>query len=526
MTERREDLYHRIEELQKSEERYRLLFNTVPVGIGITDRDGAILTVNKTLTEMMGYSQEEIGRLETGDVFFNPHDRKRIQGMLDRQGYVQNYIFDLKRREGTAYPVMVNIGQKRLGGTDVIIACVQDMTRYREMEKKQKLLQERLVQSQKMETVGTLSGSMAHDFNNILTAIKMSNDLALHKLEKTDSLYNDLMHVRYVTDYGANLTRQLMLYSRRKLMEIVPLNLNIVIKNALKMVRRVLDKSIEIQTDLEKGLLAFEGDAGTVKQAILNISVNARDAMPEGGTLTFRTGNVMINGVYARLHPEARRGKYVCLSIEDTGYGMDKATLNDIFEPFFTTKGPGKGTGLGLSIVQDIVREHKGWINVYADPGNGATFKLYFPATSKEAESGQETKYMLETLRGRGETILMVEDEKSVVDATERVLTEMGYRIRPAGTIREALDIYGRTEENIDLLFTDTVLPDGKGLDLIDTLRLKDPDLKVLLSSGYGEDKIHRDIIYKQEYLFIQKPYDLERLLIFIRKALAAEHSN
>jgi len=410
---------------------------------------------------------------------------------------------------------------KELAESNVLLK--KEIKERKQAEEEKEKLQAQLLQAQKMEAIGILAGGIAHDFNNILTAIQGYTDLAMMKMDEADPLYRDLKQIDLSATRAANLTRQLLLFSRRQPMEFTPINLNTTVANLLKMLNRLIGEDITIKTELEPELWTVQADAGNIEQAIMNLTVNARDAMPEGGTLTIKTQNIYIDKDYCKTYTYARPGRFVCLTIEDTGIGMDKETIPHIFEPFFSTKGTGKGTGMGLSVVHGIVKQHEGWVNVYSEPGQGSTLKIYLPAVSLKPEEEPEDAISQKDLQGSGENILLVEDEEGVREFATSALHENGYVIYEAASAEEALDIFEKEKGNFDLVFSDVVLPGKGGLELIDQLLSQKPDLRVLLSSGYTDQKSQWPVIRKRGFRFLQKPYALTDLLRGINEAIGQD---
>ena len=458
------------------------------------------------------------------------------------------FLQELKRREIDAPVIMVTghgdeglaVKAMKLGAFDYVVKmgnffevipqiirkAIYDRelkAKMREAEEEKEKLQAQLLQAQKMEAIGILAGGIAHDFNNILTAIQGYTDLAMMKMDEADPLYRDLKQIDLSATRAANLTRQLLLFSRRQPMEFTPINLNTTVDNLLKMLNRLIGEDITIKTELEPELWTVKADAGNIEQAIMNLTVNARDAMPEGGTLTITTENVNLDEDYCKTYTYARPGRFVCLTIEDTGIGMDKETIPHIFEPFFSTKGAGKGTGMGLSVVHGIVKHHEGWVNVYSEPGQGSTLKIYLPAVSLKPEEEPEDAISQKDLQGSGENILLVEDEEGVREFATSALHENGYVIYEAASAEEALDIFEKEKGNFDLVFSDVVLPGKGGLELIDQLLSQKPDLRVLLSSGYTDQKSQWPVIRKRGFRFLQKPYALTDLLRGINEAIGQD---
>ncbi|MDO9462729.1 MAG: ATP-binding protein, partial [Deltaproteobacteria bacterium] len=397
----------------------------------------------------------------------------------------------------------------------------RDITERRLMEEEREKMQMQLLQAQKMEAIGVLAGGVAHDFNNLLTTIQGYTEVAMLKVDGTNPLYKDLNHIHYASTRAAELTRQLLFFSRKQPpMELTPLNLNRAIKNSLEMLRRLIGEDIVIDIDLGTDLSAVRADAGSIDQVVMNLVVNARDAMPDGGKIAIRTESVTIDKEYCMVFSYAQPGEFVCLSVADTGVGMDKETIQHAFEPFFSTKKPGKGTGLGLPVVYGIIKQHGGWINVYSEPGLGSTFNVYFPAVFIEPEEKRAEAISLQELRGRNERILLVEDEESVREFAAIVLGENGYVVVAAADAKEALDIFEKEKEDLHLILSDVVLPDQSGLQLVEQLLLRKPDVRILLCSGYMDDKSQWPVINEKGFRFIQKPYTLVNLLRAVREAI------
>jgi len=384
-------------------------------------------------------------------------------------------------------------------------------------------MQEQLLQAQKMEAIGTLASGVAHDFNNLLTAIQGFADLGMMKVDESERLHGDLKKIRSAADRGAALIRQLMLFSRRQPIQKVPLSLNKTSRGMLKILAPLIGEDVAMNMDLEKELWSTSADEGNLQQVLMNLAVNARDAMPEGGSLTIRTRNVVFDEDGAADRPEARPGEFVCLTVGDTGVGMTADTIQRIFEPFFSTKGPAKGTGLGLSVVYGIVKQHHGWIEIASTPGTGSTFDIYLPSTT--AEPGVKVRPAAPELQsdGRGERILVVEDEPTVRELAAKILRQSGYEVLEAGSVAEAISVFDEREGRIDLVFSDVILPDRTGLQLAETLREKTPELPILLSSGHAYDRSRFGDIEARGLAFLQKPYSLPDLLRTIREIVRAE---
>jgi signal transduction histidine kinase len=397
------------------------------------------------------------------------------------------------------------------------ISAMRMRDEHRKAEEEKEKIQAQLLHSQKMEAVGTLAGGVAHDFNNLLTAIQVSADLAMMEMDETEPVYKDLKEIYRVAMNAADLSRQLLMFSRKHPMKMSSLILDKIIENLQKMLYRLLGENISIQTDLEPELWTVHADRGTIEQVIVNLVVNSRDAMPDGGVLTIKTENVVLDDEYCKSSSEAKPGKYVRLSVVDDGEGIDKEIMEHIFEPFFSTKGPGQGTGLGLSVVYGIIKQHEGWIDVLSEKGKGSAFEIYLPVNTLRIEEKEEEKISLKKLQGSGKRILLVEDEKSVCEFTAKGLNRNGYVVFTAHNAREAFELFQKEEGNFDLIFSDVGLPGQSGLEFVEQIQADTPDLKLLLSSGYTDHKSQWPIIREKGFKFLQKPYALTDLLRVIK---------
>jgi signal transduction histidine kinase/ActR/RegA family two-component response regulator len=402
------------------------------------------------------------------------------------------------------------------------IAIAQFFIEHEKAEEKMAALQEQLRQSQKMEAIGQLAGGIAHDFNNLLTVIKGYSQLSLMELQEGDALKGNIEEIQKAAERAANLTRQLLAFSRRQMMEMKVLDLNTLMRDLDKMLHRVLGEDIGLATLLAADLGRVKADAGQMEQAILNLAVNAKDAMLDGGKLTIETANVELDGVYARAHIAVTPGRYVMLSVSDTGCGMSPEVKERIFEPFFTTKEKGKGTGLGLSTVYGIVKQSGGYVWVYSEPGQGTTFKIYLPRVEEEADALHRRVDVGDLQRGK-ETVLLVEDEAPVRGLAVRVLRNQGYRVLEAANGQEALSVAGEhAGEKIHLLLTDVVMPQMGGKELTDRLKALRPEIKVVFTSGYTDNAIVRHGVLEPGTDFLQKPFSPAALAQKVREVLDA----
>lgn len=404
---------------------------------------------------------------------------------------------------------------------DTIAGMLSAVIERKEAEEAKDQIQAQLLQAQKMEAVGTLASGVAHDFNNLLTAIQGFAELAMGTTPESSPLQGDLEKIRSAAERGAALVRQLLLFSRREEMQFVPLDLNRTTQGITKMLGPLIGEDIEVNVVLAGDLWPVMADEGNIQQVLMNLALNARDAMPEGGSLTIRTENVAPADESRCEAGECGAGRLVCLSVEDTGIGMDEATRARIFEPFFSTKGPAKGTGLGLAVVYGIVEQHRGWIDVESTPGRGSAFRICLPTTDVGPPPARSSCARDQGTRGDGERILVVEDEEAVRDLAITVLRENGYEVFGAASATEALGVFSREGGRFDLVFSDVVLPDKSGVKLAQDLLTENPMLPVLLSSGHAEEPTRWSEIEGEPPSYIQKPYSLPDLLRTVKKIVS-----
>jgi signal transduction histidine kinase len=400
------------------------------------------------------------------------------------------------------------------------IANAQLFTEHIRSEEEKTALQEQFRQSQKMEAVGRLAGGIAHDFNNLLTVIKGYSQLSLLDLKETDILWGNIQEIQKATQRAADLTRQLLAFSRRQILDLKVLDLNTLLKDLNKMLRRIIGEDIELVFLLTEDLGRVKIDPGQFEQMVLNLAVNARDAMPSGGKLTIETANAELDEEYARTHISVKSGPYVQLSISDTGVGMPQDIKEKVFDPFFTTKEKGKGTGLGLSTVYGIVKQSEGNIWVYSEPGHGTTFKIYLPRVEEELDSVIKQEETASLPKGT-ETVLLVEDDPLVRDLARRLLIQQGYTVLEASNGEEALRVAQEHDgEKIHLLLTDVVMPQMGGKELSEKLKPLRPDIGILYTSGYTDNAIvHHGTLEPGTY-FLQKPFSPKTLSHKVREVL------
>jgi len=511
------------QDLQRSEVQYRRLFESAQEGILLIDAENKrIMDVNPFMLKLLSCEREEIlgkelweaGIFQDQTAFNQAFDHYQEEGQV----YCEGMVLRTKGKEHVN--IEMNCNNYRMKERWIIQCNVRDITEKKNAEEEREKMRVQLFQAQKMEAIGTLAGGVAHDFNNLMTAIQVSSDVAMMKTGDGDTVSRELEEIRHAALRASSLIRQLLLFSRKHLMEFAAINLNESIEHLLKMLHRLIGEDIEIKTVLTPAIQMIRADAGNIEQVIMNLALNARDAMPKGGKLLISTENVTLNADIKQNVPEARAGQFVRLVVLDTGIGMDKTVLARIFEPFFSTKESQEGTGLGLSVVYGIVKQHEGWITVDSTPGEGTEFKLFFPVADEESESEEIEHVAMGELHGGGERILLVEDEDKVREFTTRAIKKCGYQVFPTRSVKEALEVFEHEKGRFDLVFCDVVLADQTGIELAEELIKRKEDIKILLCSGYMDHKSQWPLIRKKGYPFIQKPYALHELLEAIRNTV------
>ncbi len=506
------------EALRESEAKYRQLVEHAPIGIYELDLNQLkFLSVNDVMCEVMGYTKEEFLSMSPYTLLSEENRNilvERMKKLFAGEKVPDNAEFKLRTKNGKEFWALINIKLFYQDGRPFKAQVVaQDIS-------ERKKLEEQLIHSQKMEAVGQLAGGIAHDFNNLLTVIKGYCQLSLLNLEESDPRWGNLQEIEKATQRASDLTRQLLAFSRRQILDPKVLDLNALLKDLNKMLRRIIGEDIELVTLLAGDLGRVKIDPGQIEQVVLNLAVNAIDAMPSGGKLTIETANVELDEEYAETHVGVTPGHYVRLSVSDTGAGMSPQVKEKIFEPFFTTKEKGKGTGLGLSTVYGIVKQSSGNIWVYSEPGHGTTIKIYLPRAEEELDT-QYRRDETNLLPKGNETVLLVEDETSVRDLASRFLHQQGYTVLEAANGDEALHMAGKQSgKKIHLLLTDMVMPQMSGRALAQELKYLRPDIKVLYTSGYTDDTIVRHGILEHGTHFLQKPFSLKTFSHKVREAL------
>ena len=486
--------------------------------IVITDAEGIIQYVNPAFERVSGYSRKEaLGNtprvLKSGshkDYFY-----KEMWNILTSGRTWSGRIIN-KKKDGSLYTEEVVISPVLDSGGKITnyVSVKRDITR-------ESMIEEQLRQAQKMEAVGQLAGGVAHDFSNLLQAILGYAGIILDGLDPNDKHRHDVEQIQRAGGRAADLTRQLLAFSRRQVIRPVSLDVNDLITNLLKMLQRLISENIELKVRLAEGLAPILADPGQMEQVLINLCVNSRDAMPNGGSITIATQNGDVTESFRRRHSGELKERYVCIRVSDTGCGMDAGTLSQIFEPFFTTKSVGKGTGLGLATVYGIARQHGGIIEARSQLGEGTEIDVYIPIA--EAATDATSTDTLDKRAGGSETILVAEDDDMVRNLTTRVLTRAGYTVLTAENGEEAVEMFNSHKDEIDLAVLDVVMPRMGGhaayLQIIDS----SPDLHVIFASGYAQDGVHTDFILNAGLDLLEKPYGAADLLAIVRKTLDSE---
>ncbi|MHB8882571.1 MAG: PAS domain-containing hybrid sensor histidine kinase/response regulator [Thermodesulfovibrionales bacterium] len=497
------------EALEKSERQYRQLVDNALIGVYRATLDGKFLYVNDAMVGIFECDNaEELLRLPVGARYKSRRDRKAFLTILKKQGKVPHFELDVPTKTGKLKTIVISAVLEE----GIITGMVNDITEHKHLE-------EQLRHAQKMEAVGTLAGGIAHDFNNILNVIMGYGTLVLDGLGAADPLKAQMNEVLTAAERAVNLTRRLLVFSRKQVVEVKPVEVNETILDVQKMLARLIRENIDFKLDLAVSRLIVMADVGQIEQVLMNLASNARDAMPEGGRLTIGTGVEELDEEYVAAYGYGKPGVYALITVSDTGCGMDEETRKKIFEPFFTTKGVGEGTGLGLAISYEIVKRHNGYIQVYSEPGKGTIFKIYLPLV--DVTAGADTKTgAAEAVLGGNETILVAEDDAALRKLTRIVLESFGYTVITAEDGEEAIGRFRENRDRIRLVMLDMIMPKKNGKEVSEVLRQESPGIKIIFASGYTMDLVKTRELTESGFDFIHKPVPPKDLLKKVRKIL------
>jgi len=507
--------------LRESEEKYRTILESIEEGCFETDIDGNLTFFSNPFAKILGYSQDELRGVNI-DKYTSPDTAEkmvRIIEQLKESGKPANVSdYDVIRKDGSdvSLELSVSLMRDQEGLPIGYRGVLRDVSERKKAEEEKHKLETQLQQAQKMESIGTLAGGIAHDFNNILMGIQGNASLMLLKIESEHPNYEKIKNIEKYVQNGTELTKQLLGFARRGKYLIKATDLNEIIEKSSALFART-KKEIRVQTNLHEDLWAAEVDRGQIEQVLLNLYVNAWQAMTNGGDLYLQTENVILDRSYVKPY-RVEPGRYVKISVSDTGVGIDKETQERIFEPFFTTKEMGRGTGLGLASVYGIIKSHGGYINVYSERERGTVFTIYLPASEKEVPKETEIAPSV-LIKGSG-TILLIDDEQMILDVGFELLEELGYTVMSAMSGQEAIDIFQKDQEKIDLVIMDMIMPGMGGGETFDRLKEINPDVKVLLSSGYSINGQATKILRRGCDGFIQKPFNMNQLAEKVQKIL------
>jgi two-component system cell cycle sensor histidine kinase/response regulator CckA len=495
-------------------ERFRSLLDQTRDSILVMEvPSGRVIDANQSATKNLGYSREELLGKTAENLWPEEVLEFLNRAPQEPQEEAEAKLIEclMSTRQGKRFPVEVVLRHAWFDESVYAVAVARDISQ-------RKMLEEQLQESQKMEAIGTLAGGVAHDFNNLLQVILGYADMLLQKKQNEDPDRKGLLAIRRAAKDGGDLVRELLTFSRKAGIASRPINLNDEVKRIQELLSRTIPKMIEIELDLADELKTVSADPRHMEQVLLNLAINARDAMPEGGKLTIETKNAILDAEYCRFNLQVEPGEYVRLAVSDTGHGMDRDTVEHIFEPFYTTKSTGKGTGLGLATVFGIVKSHGGHITCSSEPNMGTTFKIYLPTVASDREKEPET--ITETIPRGTETVLIVDDEPVILELGQEILRACGYAVLTASNGQDALELYRRKKDEIALVILDLIMPHMGGRECLEQLLKIDPDVRVLVGSGAAFNESTKEAIEHKAAGFISKPYEAKELLRAVRTVL------
>ncbi len=497
--------------LRESEARYKLLSDVAFEAIVFHDQ-GVLLAANSQFYNMFGYQADELIGKPILEKALAPESIQIVKEKIV-SGSFESYEAVGMKKDGTTFPIEVRPRKWEMGGKQLRAVAIRDLSERKNLERQ-------LLHAQKMEAVGTLAGGIAHDFNNLLQAVIGFAEILMNRHEPGSRDWEDLRKIHTAGKRGAELVRNLLVFSRKVEPKLRPVDVTDEIREVQKLLSRSIPKTIKIVTRTKGRVNQIMGDPSQITQVLMNLAVNARDAMPDGGTLTIETENVFLDDVFVNAHPEIKPGLYVLVTVSDTGHGMDEETLEHIFDPFFTTKEVGKGTGLGLATVYGIVKQHEGHIECASEPGAGTVFRIYFPALLCEEEVKSATE---ETLPPGGtETILLVDDEDMLRELGRDILTAFGYQVLQASHGKEAVRIYRERGADISLVMLDLNMPEMDGRQCMAEILTLNPKARILVITGFQEQVIKDSMLRLGAAGVVYKPYDVRQLLVRVRETIDA----
>ncbi len=511
--------------LRESEQRFRVFFESSPDAYKFVTSEGIFIDINRAAEEMFGYRRDEVVGKTSAELGLFHADSQPIVGAmakdcLEGRPPCPPTELTVVHRSGRELSVEARTVAVAFRDGLAVLTALRDISARKQAAIAQRRLEEQLRQASKMEAVGRLAGGVAHDFNNLLTGIRGFTDILISGVSESDSAHGDLLEIQRATQRAAALTGQLLAFSRKRLVEPTVVDINQLLSDAMGILERLIGEDVQVVFRPGSNLHAVKIDPSGMEQVLINLAVNARDAMPQGGQLCIETSEVEVDAELCSNHLDARPGRHLLLSVKDSGVGMSEAVRSRLFEPFFTTKGPGRGTGLGLSIIYGIIQQGGGFVLVDSDLGRGSTFRIYLPAVlEKPAAAGTSVEVALP--KGK-ETILLVEDEVLVRSLVSKFLSSQGYRVLSAARGSDAIQLAAEQSDRIDLLLSDVVLPNMNGRQIYERLAQTMPTLRVLFMSGYTENIIAPHGVLEGGFHFVQKPFSLKDLASKVREALDA----